>query len=498
MRKSASEQLKEAKRSSGGPQEPTVQLDLKGLAARMLGGIPEPTQWEFICDPEENKAYMGRAGAAKTSTLICAMLMRCLLQPGFKGVIMRQHYNDMFNTVIERAEEMLNRLSPSLLLDRNKSPPMRWVLRSAVDDGVSTLLFSGLNDLPKGFEAHAIAVDEADECDEKHINALRMRMRLKDAPCAIMLAFNPPDKLHWLYTAATGMDHKDKKVAEPWLKLFVPKDGENSKNLKEGYYDDKAKGMPEDLRQRFIVGTWGDVFEGQPVYREFSPKLHIDSDLKPSNLWPMMRFRDFGYRAPACIWAQLDEDTGCLNVFDELQGDHEEVKAFEFKVRAKSNTVFRNYPFIDFGDPAVDQHKDTGHTLAMLEELGVYVNFIRSDLEQGIRQVRLALERIQRGRPQILIHPRCALLIRALRGGYRMNDSGTRPLKDGTYDHLADAFRYGVINIYDMDGGLKALPQTSNFYALTGNYGRHSMVPDTVEYSERTDPQSDYFNRGEN
>lgn len=495
MRKSAAEQLKDAKRGAQA-SEPTVQLDLSGLATRMLGGPPEPTQWEFICDPSEDKAYMGRAGAAKTSTLIAAMMMRCLLQPGFKGVIMRQHYNDMFNTVIERAEEMLNRLSPSLLLDRNKSPPMRWVIRSAVDDGVSTLLFSGLNDLPKGFEAHAIAVDEADECDEKHINALRMRMRLKDAPSCLMLAFNPPDKTHWLYTAATGRDAQERVKSAPWLKLFCPKDGENLKNLKEGYYTDKAKGMPEDLRQRFIIGTWGDVFEGQPVYREFSPKLHVDPDLKPDTRWPMMRWRDFGYRAPAVIWAQMDEDTGCVNIFDEMQGDHEEVKAFEHKVQAASNIKFRNFPFIDFGDPAVDQHKDTGHTLQMLQDMGVYVNFIRSDLDQGIRQVRLALERITRGRPQILIHPRCALLIRALRGGYRMNDSGTRPLKDGTYDHLADAFRYGIINVYDMDGGLKPLPQTSNFYALTGTYGGHHGVPDSVEYDASADP--DAINRGYN
>ncbi len=486
MRKSAREQLQEAKK--GQEVAPTVQLDIKGLAARMLGGAPEPTQWSFICDPTEYKLYMGRAGAAKTSTLICGMLLRALLQPGFKGVIMRQHYNDMFNTVIERAEEMLGRLSPSILLERNKSPPMRWLLRSAVDDSISSILFSGLTDLPKGFEAHAIAVDEVDECDEKYVNALKMRLRLKDAPACLMLACNPPDKTHWLYTACTGMDQYDKMTdVEPWLKLFTPADGENLKNLREGYYEDKGKGMPEDLRQRFIVGTWGDVFEGAPVYREFSTRLHVMDDLKYKQQWPILRFRDFGYRRPCCIWAQLDENTGCLDMLSEMLGENEEVRAFESRVQAVSNSRYRGAHFIDFGDPAVDQHKDTGSTLTMLQEMGVAVNYIRSDLDEGIRQVRLGLERITRGRPQFQFDRKnCPILIRGMRGGYHNNDNG-KPMKDGYYDHLCDAFRYGVINIYDYSGGIKALPQTSNFYDITGSFGASSKVPDQLEYNASFD-----------
>lgn len=108
---------------------------------------------------------MGRAGAAKTSTLIAAVFGRCLLEPNTKAVIMRSEYNDMFDTVIQRAEEFLSKLSPALLIKRNSSPPMRWWIRCAVNDeqgnpAVSQITFSGISDLPKGFEAHIIAVDE--------------------------------------------------------------------------------------------------------------------------------------------------------------------------------------------------------------------------------------------------------------------------------------------------------------------------------------------------
>ena len=345
-------------------------------------------------------------------------------------------------------------------------------------------MFSGMAELPKGFGCHAIAVDEADECEEHAINALRMRMR-EPGPHALSLACNPPDTTHWLYTAATGKNFKEQQVAQPWLKLFTPKDGENATHLEEDYYTKHALGMPEDLRQRFIHGAWGAVFPNQPVYREFSSRLHVTDELRYNHNWPVVRFRDFGYSSPCCLFGQLDEDNGALNLLSEIQGEREEVRAFETRVQALSNKQFPGASFIDFGDPAVDQHKDTGSTLKMLADMGVNVNFIRSDLDQGIRTVRGVLERLVQGRPQLLILRKgCPILIRALRGGYGTNDHG-KPVKDGYYDHTADALRYGIINIYDAAGGLKALPQTSNFYNVASLYdSRGAGQSQTLEFNE--------------
>lgn len=316
----------------------------------------------------------------------------------------------------------------------------------------------------------------------------------------LILACNPPDTTHWLYTAATGRDQYDKYVGGEWLKLFVPKDGENIKHLEGGaaYYTEAAKGMPEDLRQRFIHGQWGQVFEGAPVYPQFG-QIHISDDLPYNKQWPVLRFRDFGYRRPCCIWAQLDEQSGALNILHELLGENEEVLAFEHKVQMKQSSLFRNYPnnsYLDFGDPAVDQHKDTGKTLDLLNKVGVKVVFIRSELNESIRQVRLGLERIvSGGRPQLLFSRKgCPILIRALRGGYRLNSGknkepnrNSQPLKDGFYDHLADAFRYGYINLFDHAGGLRALPQTSNFYDLTGLRGDNNEGHQSCEYDPKYD-----------
>ena len=499
IRKSEREVLLDAKHNE---DTPTVELNIEGLFRRMLGGPPEPTQWDFICDPTKYKLYMGRAGAAKTSTIVSAAWGKLLLEPNTKVVLMRNDYNDMFDTVIQRSEEFLHRLSPKLLLERNKSPPARWYIRCAVPDAegnpaVSQLVFSGINDLPKGFEANLIAVDETDECDEKSINALKMRLRKKGGSNnQLLLACNPPDTTHWLYRAATGKDQYEKQVDSAWLKLFTPKDGENVKNLEGGetYYTEAAKGMPEDLRQRFIHGQWGQVFEGSPVYREFG-NIHISDNLQYNKYWPVLRFRDFGYRRPCVIWVQLDEECGGLNFLHEMLGENEEVAAFEHRVKMKSEQLFRNAKFIDFGDPAVNQHKDTGNTLDILAKLNVEVHYIRSELDEGIRQVRLGLERIVKGgRPQMLFSRKgCPILIRGCRGGYRIrsdhhgNHNGSaRPLKDGFYDHLCDAMRYGYINIFDHTGTLKALPQTSNFYEITSLNGETDRA-NSAEYDPRYD-----------
>jgi hypothetical protein len=97
------------------------------------------------------------------------------------------------------------------------------------------------------------------------------------------------------------MNAEDRRVSEPWVKLYEPGARENAVNLPESYYDDLAKTMPMDQRQRFIEGVWGTTFTGKPVYREFNYDIHC-KDLQ----WlgpdvPLMRFHDFGYRRPYTV-----------------------------------------------------------------------------------------------------------------------------------------------------------------------------------------------------
>lgn len=423
--------------------------------------IINPTQKLFVISSAFVKAYMGAAGCAKTSTLCAAAWLRALLTPGSKGVVCRFNYNDLDQTTKLRMEEMLHVLPPGTRIERNKAPPERWIIQPAVEGDFSEITFMGLKDAPVGFEIDWAIVDEANEVPEAAIQSLKMRLRnpIPANAYSIMMAFNPPDKTHWLYRACTGRDEKDRKIGDPWVELFTPQARENERNLPTGYYEDKAKDLPEDLRMRFVMGEWGGTFSGQPVYREFKYAVHVKENLIQSYdpYAPLFRFWDFGYNAPACLFGQLDE-VGRLLIFNELIGKKEEIAAFADRVVAETNVKFPNHEDIrDFGDPAVRQKKDTGSTLVELGKKKITMLYKISNIDEGVRLVRTRLELLIQGEAALQFdRDNCPVLISGFRGGYRLDNAGVKPHKDGYYEHAQDAFRYGCINLLgnggDMDG----------------------------------------------
>jgi len=468
VRKSALERFREAKSATTGEQQ---QLDYDGLFALLLGGEINPTQKAFAYSPERLKAYMGPAGCAKTSTLCASGLMRALLQPGSKGLVARADYNDLMDTTALRLEEMVNRLPRGVLLDRDKSPPMKWWIRPAVEGGdVSQVTFMGLKDMLGSYEFNWAIVDEAAEVEEARIHEINTRLRHKGGDYSVGLAFNPPDKHHWLYTACTGRDFQDKVTGDAWLKLFLPSPRENITNLPPDYYENLAKSLPPDMRQRLIEGVWGSTFEGQPVYREFRSGIHIRDTAKWYVGDTLLRFWDFGYQRPACIWAKVDT-FGRLIIFKEHLGESTEATAFAKRCIALTQQSFPGAEqTIDFGDPAVVQKKDTGQTLAEFYKAGILIRYKKTQIDTGVRRLRQLMEQLVEGEPAFQVSASCHVLTSALRGGYHMDKDGQKPFKDGYYDHLCDALRYGVDNVY---GGMA--PQ------------RFDHLPQNLEYDSSFD-----------
>lgn len=445
MRKSQRERLLDAKKKSG----PQIVLNgLDDLLKLLVGGDLNPTQKAFIYDSTRLKAYKGPAGCAKTSTICAAGLARALLQPGSKGLVARYDYNDLMDTTALRLEEMLSRLPKGTLVDRDKSPPMKWWIQPIDPDGeLSQITFMGLKDAIGSYEFNWAIIDEADEAEENRVHEVNTRLRNKGGDFSVMLAFNPPDKHHWLYTACTGRDFQDRNVKPSWLKLYEPQSKENVRNLPENYYDMLAQSLPEDMKQRLIEGEWGSTFDGQPVYREFKFNVHVKDRIEYNPDRGLLRFWDFGYHRPACIFAQFDWQ-GRLLILREVLGEREEASAFVRRIKMLTAQFFPNPSDIrDYGDPAVAQHKDTGKTLHELSKEGIVMHFRVSKIETGQTLIRQHLNLMIDGEPAMQFDRRgCHILIAAMRGGYRLDDKGEKAVKDGYYDHLCDALRYGCIN----------------------------------------------------
>lgn len=481
MRKSAYEKLKDAKRSN--QKQAAFGTDggdgLEQFFEHLLGGKMNPTQKLFIYGNEFCKGYKGPAGCAKTSTLAASALGTALLVPGSRIFISRNNYNDLMDTTLAAIQQMVDKLPGDIIVERNKAPPMKWIIRPMVVTGseetdFSHITFMGLGDGLGSIQATRWYVDEADEVEEQRAREILTRLRAPgdERDYCASFVFNPPSKTHWLYTACTGLDAQEVEVAKPWMSLYEPEPRENASNLPNGYYERMADTLPADMRARLVEGKWGSTFNGQPVYREFKEALHVRRNLPYLRGKTVFRFWDFGYNRPACVFVQVSP-FGHLRALREVIGHMEEAKKFARKVKAIGNEHFPNAEFMDFGDPAVNQHKDTGKTLYALMEEGITMYYRTSKIMEGVDLIRRRLEMLIDGEAALQFDEKhCPVLIDAFKGGYRLDRKlGEKPLKDGFYEHVADAYRYGVLN------------------TLGGGYTTHNFkdLPDSLEYDAARD-----------
>lgn len=482
MRKSNIDKVREKKQKKMDP----VKLTLEGLTELLIAGDKpilerrlNPTQMACISCPDLFIAYMGAAGVAKTSTGVGAVLLQCLLEPGTRALIGRRDYNEMKDTTMRRFFEMLGRLPPGVMVDRDKSPPMKVWIQPINGEELSEVTFMGLNDVIGSHEYHVIFVDEADEVEEARLEELMARLRAPGPQQRrFIIAFNPPSKTHHLYTMCTGKDARDRVVKEPVFRLFRPVPNENDRNLPEGYHDDLRKRLGPERAMRLADGQWGAVFDGIPVYRDFKRTTHGRRRLVPVPGAPLFRWWDFGYRHPFCIWADQDE-RGVIRALSEHSVENVEAEMFIRQVQAIGLKRYGVRGYIDFGDIAVRQKKDTGSTLAVLARNGIRMQSNSMSIDTSIDECRRFLRQMYDGEPMFQIDvDECPILSEALGGGYRMDKNGEFPLKDGYYDHPADAWRYGMVGI--MRG-----------------YSDTSAVFDSVEYREDHPPFHDVSYRPE-
>lgn len=473
-----------------------IELDYERLLAKMFGPSPDgtvrgpvPTQRKYIESKAKYKAFKGMAGVTKTSTGVASMFLRALFQPNFRGAVGRFDYNKLLGTTYKRFEEMVNRVNPDLIIDRDKTPPAKWYIQQPGGIGIAEIDFIGLKEYPGSYEWHRVFVDEADECDLRTVEGLKTRLR---APCSpeyagdygVDMAFNPPDEVHWIYTACTGKNHKQEKVQDPTFTMFEPVYGENDHNLPPNYFEDNFRGLPPDLVDRLKYGKWGASFPGEAVFKDsFYTHLHVRDTLHFDAHRPLIMWMDFGFRHPSCHWVQLDEHMR-IRILREKLGENQEVRDFIRDVKMETNLYFPHVQgTLYIGDPAAKQKKDTGSTLQVLNEEGIDLMFLEGmSIEEGLRRVRYVLGDSAKGEPRLLVSKRgCPLTIRMFQGGYYKHPTTGKPVKDGFYDHLADDIRYGITNLFEADGRPSALPDPDY---LGGSAALQSNIPDDISYSE--------------
>lgn len=311
----------------------------------------------------------------------------------------------------------------------------------------SFVRFRGLDDptKQKSTEYGLIIMEEAEEFTFEDFNKLNQRLRQKGPwPLRIIIVLNPVDEDHWIYREFV----KNARVYEENGGLTVLRwsTRDNIKNLPPGYIEQITAGKSADEINRDIEGHWGTLVKGEPVYAKI---LNADVHLRRVELFPghrLIRGWDFGYNHPACVFRVVDEFNR-MNIRFAMMGEKEDLEIFVPRVLATTSHLFPKAGLIqDYGDPRGHDKAQNGrgtcfevladHGIQAIGERGT-----REYVEDGIRQNKRDFSTLIDGIPKLTIDPTCTLIRTAYFGRYVRGEDG-KPLKDGYYEHVADADRY--------------------------------------------------------
>jgi hypothetical protein len=189
--------------------------------------------------------------------------------------------------------------------------------------------------------------------------------------------------------------------------------------------------------------------EGSRVYPGFKVSVHVKKQTFNPYL-DVWRCWDFGYGHPACVWMQIDKDDR-VHVLRELLGEEITIKDFGREVQRISDKYYMGVTFKDAGDPAGQARTDKSErtTVEILRAMGIRMRMRGSGVLEGINCIRGMLLKRADDSTGLEVDPSCEILIDGFTGGYVRKELDDEPVKDGFYEHMMDAFRYGIVVNFD-------------------------------------------------
>lgn len=341
-------------------------------------------------------------------------------------------------------------------------------------------------------------------------------------PCrrkCLLMDTNPPDTDHWWYQLAEEGCLKrteNKEIAKketarifdffrgpaPLIKqsdgTYTPSpDAENIENLDGGhqYYLDMIAGNTEDHINVQVLGNYGVIVDGKPVYPEYNDRVHCpEKHFMPVDGVPICLGWDFGL-TPAVVFGQMT-DIGQVRIFAELVAEDMGVRQFARDIvkpfiqnklsgfdigfslcdpagknrgegEARSAQGILNDEYVhdaDNSDPALDM----GFTTECAPT---------NDPTRRMDSVKSFLTRmVGRAEPGYVIDKRCKVMRKGFQGGYafkRINIVGSEdryrlvPDKD-SHSHPHDAHQYLCLGF---QGGYVVEAPSAFVYTDDESYG---------------------------
>jgi len=429
------------------------------------------------------RGLMGPVGSSKSTACCIEILSRAQEQKAFNGVrrtrwaIIRNTYPELKSTTIKTWNEWAS------------GSQMRWDapitsnLAGQLPDGTKMEMevFFFPVDRPeeigklKSLELTGAWINEAGELPKAVFDMVTQRVgRFPPARqggpswTGVLLDTNPPDDDHWYFRIA------EREKPEDWDFFRQPgglieKDGEylpnpkaeNIANLPGGhdYYLRQVPGKTKEWIKVFLLGSYGTIADGRPVYPEYNDESHCRKAAPYPGL-PLLLGFDYGL-TPACAICQISP-RGQLLVLDELFAKEMGIRQFARDVVKPFLALnYAKYSFQAVGDPAGMSRSDTDEKTCFMElaEEGIAAVPASTNSFVGRREaVAKYLTRMVDGKPAFILDPKCDTIRRGFNGRYqykRLQVVGAERFKDmpdkNDYSHLQDALQYAALHSQTMN-----------------------------------------------
>lgn len=320
---------------------------------------------------------------------------------------------------------------------------------------------------------------------------------------ALLMDTNPPDDDHWWYQLAEegalrgGQTPEAKRAVNEIFAFFngpapliktesgyiESSEAENIKFLPGGYkyYTDMIAGNTEDHINVMVLGNYGSIQDGRPVYPEYKDTTHCPAEpLKIIKDLPIGIGWDFGL-TPAVVFGQMTQN-GQLRVIAELFS--EDMAARQFARDRVKPFIERNFHGMEiafsFADPSGNARGEGEGKSAVGILNDDYVDNDDGDIIQPLNMgfttegaptndptkrqdaVKSFLIKMVDGEPGYLLSKNCRMLRKGKNGQYqyrKMQVPGaeikyTEKPDKNRYSHSADAEQYmalGFVGGYVMD-----------------------------------------------
>ncbi len=460
---------------------------------------PSPTSLRFHNSDAFFRLLLSGVGMGKTVACVNEMLLRIARQkPDRNGrrrsrwIAARNTYPDLLQTTVRTFEEWVPPSICRIVRGNTLEAKLRFALpdKTTVESDVIFLSLDSPDDVRKlkSLDLTGAFLNEVSTMSKDHLDMLTTRLpRFPPADPStgegaswwgIIADSNPPDDSHWLYKLMElerpeGYELFRYPPALVWAKdkdggdILLPNDGthgipaaENVNNYLGGfsYWLEMARGKSREFIEVYIMGEYGRLFTGKPVYSDFSPSFHISKvPLKPYRGLRVVVGFDFG-RTPAAVFCQLTP-SGQVVVLDELTSVDSSLRGFlRSSVLPLMRSKYAGMQITGVGDPAgiAKDGNDGNDSFSLLAEEGIQASPAPTNRWIPRREaVTWFLTRmVGVGVPGFLIDPEAKVLIKGFTGSYcyrKMRTEGgdryTESADKTPESHPHDALQYACLEL---------------------------------------------------